>query len=164
MELAAIAITIPFTLAFLTSGLIINIIQATLFLTIRPLSKNTFRKINGAISEILWLGIIWLLEWWAGLKVKLYTDSKTYELMGKEHALIMPNHLSDLDIFFMWILAQTLVIWAFAYSIGSLILVTKFSLRSTWRGIGILAFGLGIIVIMMHIFIEYTKFPPQKKA
>ncbi|XP_031281556.1 1-acyl-sn-glycerol-3-phosphate acyltransferase PLS1-like [Pistacia vera] len=106
MELTAIAISVPVSFMYVASGLIINLIQAALFLTIRPLSKNTYRRINGAISEILWLVIVWILEWWAGLEVKLYTDLKTYLLMGKEHALVMPNHLSDLDTFFMWILAQ----------------------------------------------------------
>ncbi|KAJ0083966.1 hypothetical protein Patl1_29755 [Pistacia atlantica] len=327
MELTAIAISVPVSFMYVASGLIINLIQAALFLTIRPLSKNTYRRINGAISEILWLVIVWILEWWAGLEVKLYTDLKTYRLMGKEHALVMPNHLTDLDTFFLWILAQrsgclrsaltvlkksskylpifgwatwfsesvfvdrswakdekklkesfqalkdfptpfwltiftegtrltpdkllqaqefalskglnipkngfvaaienfrsfvpaiydvtiaipknchtpslfrilkrestsdamlekfhatgtlvdeelkefsrrslkpliTVMILAFILSTGGLILLAKYSLLSSWRGIGILAFGLAIMALSMHILIEYTKFPPQKK-
>ncbi|CAA2965072.1 1-acyl-sn-glycerol-3-phosphate acyltransferase 2 [Olea europaea subsp. europaea] len=33
-------------------------------------------------------------------------DSETFKLMGKEHALIMPNHRSDIDWLVGWVLAQ----------------------------------------------------------
>lgn len=106
MEISTILMSLPLGVTFVVTGLFINLIQAALYLTIRPISKNTFRKINGAIAEILWLQILCLMEWWAGIEVKLYTDLKTYHLMGKEHAVLMSNHISDMDTYILWILAQ----------------------------------------------------------
>ncbi|XWS52512.1 hypothetical protein CRYUN_Cryun11dG0076900 [Craigia yunnanensis] len=80
--------------------------QVACYLTIRLLSKSRFRRINGAVTELLWLELVWMMEWWSGFEVKLHTDFKTYQLMGKEHALLMPNHVSDADTMLTWILAQ----------------------------------------------------------
>lgn len=44
--------------------------QAVCFVLIRPLSKNTYRRINRAVAELLWLELVWLVDWWAGVKVK----------------------------------------------------------------------------------------------
>ncbi|EOY32648.1 Lysophosphatidyl acyltransferase 2, putative isoform 3 [Theobroma cacao] len=90
MEISAIVTSVPLSLMFIFIGTIINLIQVACYLTIRPLSKSTFRRINGAVSEVLWLELVWLMEWWSGCEVKLHTDLKTYRLMGKEHALLMP--------------------------------------------------------------------------
>ncbi|KAI4322087.1 hypothetical protein L6164_021809 [Bauhinia variegata] len=61
-----------------------------------------------AALVILPLGILFLLS---GLivnltQVELYTDSETYELMGKENALLICNHRSDIDWLVGWVIAQ----------------------------------------------------------
>jgi lysophosphatidic acid acyltransferase / lysophosphatidylinositol acyltransferase len=43
--------------------------QATLFVTIRPFSKSLYRRINRFVAELLWLQLVWLVDWWAGVKV-----------------------------------------------------------------------------------------------
>ncbi|XP_040993674.1 1-acyl-sn-glycerol-3-phosphate acyltransferase PLS1-like [Juglans microcarpa x Juglans regia] len=107
MEATKTASCLPFGIAFICTGILVNLIQATCFLIVRPLSKTLFRRINGAVTEILWLHVIWLMDWWSGLKVQLYTDHMdTYRLMGKEHAILMPNHMCDADILMVWLLAQ----------------------------------------------------------
>ncbi|XVE60017.1 hypothetical protein DITRI_Ditri05aG0093000 [Diplodiscus trichospermus] len=106
MEISGIVAGVPIILLFTFSSILINLIQVACYLSIRPLSKSTFRRINGAVTELLWLEIVWLMEWWSGLEVELHTDFKTYQLMGKEHALLMPNHVSDADSMLIWILAQ----------------------------------------------------------
>lgn len=93
-------------LLFLLSGLIVNLIQATCFVTVRPLSKSMYRRINRVVAELLWLQLVWLVDWWAGVKIRLYADSETFESMGKEHALVISNHRSDIDWLVGWILAQ----------------------------------------------------------
>ncbi|KAF8009197.1 hypothetical protein BT93_J0245 [Corymbia citriodora subsp. variegata] len=102
----SVAVTIPFGIVFIFSGLLINLIRAICLATVRPESKRAFRKMNGAVGELLWLQLVWLMECWAGLKIELHTDPETYELMGKEHALFMPNHPSDVDILTTWLLAR----------------------------------------------------------
>ncbi|XP_010257310.1 PREDICTED: 1-acyl-sn-glycerol-3-phosphate acyltransferase PLS1-like [Nelumbo nucifera] len=106
MAIAAAAVVVPLGLLFLLSGLMVNIIQAVCFILVRPVSKNMYRKINRVVSELLWVELVWLIDWWAGVKVQLYTDSETFKLMGKEHALLICNHRSDIDWLVGWVLAQ----------------------------------------------------------
>ncbi|XP_058223955.1 1-acyl-sn-glycerol-3-phosphate acyltransferase 2-like isoform X2 [Rhododendron vialii] len=96
----------PFGCLYIFTGLIVNVIQATCFVFIWPLSRSLFRRINGVVVQMLWLEFLFCLQWWAGIKVQLYTDSKTYKLLGKEHALIIPNHRHDVDWLVVWTLAQ----------------------------------------------------------
>jgi len=58
------------------------------------------------VAELLWLELVWLFDWWAGVQVKLFTDTETFRLMGKEHALVICNHRSDIDWLVGWVLAQ----------------------------------------------------------
>ncbi|KAL3841233.1 hypothetical protein ACJIZ3_025824 [Penstemon smallii] len=106
MAIAAAMVILPLGVLFFISGLVVNFIQALCFVVIRPLSKNTYRMINREVAELLWLELVWLVDWWAGVKIELYTDSDTFKLMGKEHALVIANHRSDIDWLVGWVLAQ----------------------------------------------------------
>ncbi|KNA16761.1 hypothetical protein SOVF_086260 [Spinacia oleracea] len=106
MEIPVIFVIIPVGLVFLLSGLIVNLIQAILYVLVRPLSKNMYRRLNKVVTELLWSEAVWLFDWWAGVKVELHTDSETLRLMGKEHALLISNHRSDIDWLIGWVLAQ----------------------------------------------------------
>ncbi|XP_042445803.1 1-acyl-sn-glycerol-3-phosphate acyltransferase PLS1-like [Zingiber officinale] len=106
MAVPVALVVLPLGLLFLLSGLIVNFVQAIFFVTIRPFSKSMYRRINRVVAELLWIELVWLVDWWAGVKVELYGDSKTFELMGKEHALLICNHRSDIDWLVGWVLAQ----------------------------------------------------------
>ncbi|XP_062181980.1 1-acyl-sn-glycerol-3-phosphate acyltransferase PLS1-like [Phragmites australis] len=106
MAVPLVLVVLPIGLLFLLSGLIVNIIQAILFMSIRPFSKSFYRRINRFLAELLWLQLVWVVDWWAGVKVQLHADEETYRSMGKEHALIISNHRSDIDWLIGWILAQ----------------------------------------------------------
>ncbi|KAK4412985.1 1-acyl-sn-glycerol-3-phosphate acyltransferase 2 [Sesamum alatum] len=106
MAIAAALVIVPLGVLFFVSGLVINFIQAVCFLLIRPLSKKTYRRINREVAGLLWLELVWLIDWWAGVKIELYTDSETFKLMGKEHALVICNHKSDIDWLVGWVLAE----------------------------------------------------------
>ncbi|KDP37345.1 hypothetical protein JCGZ_06799 [Jatropha curcas] len=106
MAIPAAAVILPLGVLFFLSGFVVNLIQAICFVVIRPLSKNTYRKINRAVAELLWLELVWLVDWWAGIQIQLYTDQETFRLMGKEHALVICNHRSDIDWLVGWVLAQ----------------------------------------------------------
>ncbi|GAA0142287.1 acyltransferase [Lithospermum erythrorhizon] len=105
MAIAA-AIVLPLGLLFLISGLLVNLIQAVVFILVRPFSKRLHRRINKEIVELLWLQVIWLFDWWANMKIELYADAETLELLGKEHALVISNHRSDIDWLVGWVMAQ----------------------------------------------------------
>ncbi|KAL5156822.1 1-acyl-sn-glycerol-3-phosphate acyltransferase 3 [Glycine soja] len=111
MAFPATIVILPLGILFILSGLIVNIIQAVFFVLLRPLSKNCYSRINKLLTESLWLELIWLIDWWAGIKIELYTDSETLQLMGKkilgkENALVICNHRSDIDWLIGWVLAQ----------------------------------------------------------
>ncbi|KAG8090069.1 hypothetical protein GUJ93_ZPchr0011g27051 [Zizania palustris] len=106
MAVPLVLVVLPLGLLFLLSGLIVNAIQAVLFLSIRPFSKNLYRRINRFLAELLWLQLVWVVDWWAGVKIQLHADDETYQSMGNEHALVISNHRSDIDWLIGWILAQ----------------------------------------------------------
>ncbi|GMH28360.1 hypothetical protein Nepgr_030203 [Nepenthes gracilis] len=106
MGIAPAAVIAPLGLMFFFSGLVVNFIQVTCFALVRPLSKNTYRKINRVVAELLWLELVWLVDWWAEVKIQIFTDPETFRVMGKEHALLISNHKSDIDWLVGWVLAQ----------------------------------------------------------
>lgn len=106
MAIPAALVILPLGVLFFVSGLVVNLIQAVCFVLIRPLTKNGYRRINRLVAELLWLELVWLVDWWAGVKIKVYTDRDTLKFMGKEHALVVSNHRSDIDWLVGWILAQ----------------------------------------------------------
>lgn len=106
MAIAAAAVIVPLGLLFFISGLVVNLIQAVCFVLIRPFSKSVYRRINRVVAELLWLELVWLIDWWARLKIEVYTDMETFRPMGKEHALVICNHKSDIDWLVGWVLAQ----------------------------------------------------------
>ncbi|KAJ0715460.1 putative 1-acylglycerol-3-phosphate O-acyltransferase [Helianthus annuus] len=103
---AAAVIILPIGVLFFVSGLIVTLLQALIFVTIRPFSKSLFRRINRQVAELLWLELVWVVDWWSGVKVNLYTDPETLNMMGKEHALVIANHRSDIDWLIGWVFAQ----------------------------------------------------------
>ncbi|KAI7733828.1 hypothetical protein M8C21_011699, partial [Ambrosia artemisiifolia] len=82
MAIAAAAVIVPIGVLFFVSGLIVNLIQAIIFVTVRPFSKSLFRRINRQVAELLWLELVWIVDWWAGVKVNLYSDPETLNMMG----------------------------------------------------------------------------------
>ncbi|XP_038694445.1 1-acyl-sn-glycerol-3-phosphate acyltransferase 2-like isoform X1 [Tripterygium wilfordii] len=123
MALSAAVVILPLGVLFFISGLVVNLFQAVCFALIRPFSKNTYRRINRALAQLLWLELVWLVDWWAGVKIKLFTDPETFHLMGKEHALLVSNHRSDIDWLVGWVLAQR------SGCLGSALAVMKNSLK-----------------------------------
>ncbi|CAL5417990.1 unnamed protein product [Camellia sinensis] len=45
--------------------------------------------------------------------IKLFTDTEIFRLMGKERALVVSNHKSDIDWLVGWLLAQTCTVFAY---------------------------------------------------
>ncbi|PON89191.1 Phospholipid/glycerol acyltransferase [Trema orientale] len=106
MAVPVAVVIVPLGILVIFSGFLVNFLQAILFVFVRPLSRSVYRKINKVIVELLWLELIWLIDWWAAIKVELHADSETFQLMGKEHALVISNHRGDIDWLVGWVLAQ----------------------------------------------------------
>ncbi|MCO5600299.1 hypothetical protein L7F22_054409 [Adiantum nelumboides] len=106
MGLLSLSIVVPLGLLFLFSGLVINVIQVLTLIFLLPISRSSYRKANVILMELLWSELVWLMDWWAGVQVRVYVDSESWSYFGKEHALVISNHRSDLDWLFGWVLAQ----------------------------------------------------------
>ncbi|RXH81141.1 hypothetical protein DVH24_005055 [Malus domestica] len=154
MAIAAAAVIVPLGLLFFVSGLVVNLIQAICFILIRPLSKNTYRKINRVVAELLWLELVWLIDWWAGVKIQVYTDPETFRLMGKEHALVICNHRSDIDWLVGWVLAQR------SGCLGSTLAVMKKS--SKFLPLGLQRLKDYPQPFWLALFVEGTRFTQAK--
>ncbi|KAL2636388.1 hypothetical protein R1flu_007867 [Riccia fluitans] len=99
-------IALPLGLMFLGSGLILNIFQVLSLLVVLPFSRKAYRVTNMVLMNQLWSQLVWLLEWWGGVEVKLYTDEDSLKYIGKEHALLICNHRSDIDWLVGWCLSH----------------------------------------------------------
>ncbi|WJX48140.1 1-acyl-sn-glycerol-3-phosphate acyltransferase [Trifolium repens] len=106
MAFPATIVILPLGTLFILSGLIVNVIQVVVYVLFRPISRYYYEKINKVLTEVLWLELVWLVDWWAGVKIELYADSENFELFGKENALLICNHRSDIDWLVGWVLAQ----------------------------------------------------------
>lgn len=48
------------------------------------------------------LELVAVLEWWSGTECTLYTDPKSYPLYGKENAIVVLNHMYEIDFMCGW--------------------------------------------------------------
>lgn len=93
-------------LMFICSGLLINAVQLVSMVLLLPISRNLYRRVNCVLSEVYWVQLVWLVDWWGGVDTRIYADADTWAHMGKEHALLICNHRSDIDWAVGWVLAQ----------------------------------------------------------
>ncbi|PWA54188.1 Phospholipid/glycerol acyltransferase [Artemisia annua] len=62
MAIAAALVIVPIGVLFFVSGLIVNLIQAIIFVVVRPFSKSLFRRLNRMVAELLWLELVWIVD------------------------------------------------------------------------------------------------------
>uniref|UniRef100_A0A3P8V5E5 1-acyl-sn-glycerol-3-phosphate acyltransferase delta n=1 Tax=Cynoglossus semilaevis TaxID=244447 RepID=A0A3P8V5E5_CYNSE len=86
---------------FLVSGLIINLLQVCT-LPLWLVSKQLARRINIRLAYCINSQLVAALEWWSGTECTLYTDPKSYELYGKENAVVVLNHSFEIDFLCGW--------------------------------------------------------------
>ncbi|XP_068630206.1 1-acyl-sn-glycerol-3-phosphate acyltransferase gamma-like [Battus philenor] len=101
-----------FAISYFTSGLILNFIQAILYLGLRPFDKALYRKINYYLSYSFYCQLVFMSEWWSGTTVSLYVKKDEYnKYYGKEHGYLIMNHSYEID----WLMG-----WQFCDGIGIL--------------------------------------------
>ncbi|KAJ6409146.1 hypothetical protein OIU84_008778 [Salix udensis] len=100
-RLATVAVSMPCGMIFCLTGILVNIIQAACFLIYMACFKKYIQKDR-------WSGnrhIVLASDIFSGL-VRIHADLETLEVIGKEKALVMPNHTCDADVLMMWLLAE----------------------------------------------------------
>ncbi|KAF0027377.1 hypothetical protein F2P81_020118 [Scophthalmus maximus] len=86
---------------FLVSGVIINLLQLCT-LPLWLVSKQLARRVNIRLSYCISSQMVAALEWWSGTECTLYTDPKSYPLYGKENAIVVLNHMYEIDFLCGW--------------------------------------------------------------
>lgn len=105
-QMASVVAIAPIGLLLLFTGLLVNFIQLLTLILVLPFSRWAYRWINYFLMDAFWSQIVWLLEWWGRLEVRIYADPGTMKAMGTESAIAMCNHRSDVDWAIGWVLAQ----------------------------------------------------------
>ncbi|XP_022051096.2 1-acyl-sn-glycerol-3-phosphate acyltransferase delta isoform X2 [Acanthochromis polyacanthus] len=86
---------------FLASGLIINLLQLCT-LPLWLINKQLARRINVRLAYCISSQMVATLEWWSGTECTLYTDPKSYSLYGNENAIVVLNHMFEIDFLCGW--------------------------------------------------------------
>ncbi|KAI1292496.1 1-acyl-sn-glycerol-3-phosphate acyltransferase delta [Halotydeus destructor] len=87
---------------FIISGLMLNLLQAVAWLTIRPLCRPLYIKINHMVMYAILSQLVALAEWVGGSRVRLYfADEQSEKMAGKELAIYVANHRYDVD--WLWL-------------------------------------------------------------
>ncbi|XP_059351015.1 1-acyl-sn-glycerol-3-phosphate acyltransferase gamma-like [Daphnia carinata] len=92
-------------ISFIVSGLLLNGIQLCLWLTVKPISRRLYRKINYYLLTCLWNQVLLLIDW-SGSAISVYTDTETWSKLGSENALLILNHSNELDWLVAWVLGN----------------------------------------------------------
>eukprot|EP00898_Chlorokybus_atmophyticus_P001066 jgi/Chlat1/1960/Chrsp157S02263 len=101
-------VVVPMGVLFMASGLLVNVVELALLLTVWPLSKPLYRKCVWVLSGLLWSQLVWLAEWWGGVRVRLHGNPDIFKLLGNEHAICICNHRQAVDVDWLvgWVVAQ----------------------------------------------------------
>jgi len=49
---------------------------------------------------------VFISDWWSGSTCSVLTDDKTWEMMGKEHAIVLMNHSEEVDWLMGWVVCE----------------------------------------------------------
>ncbi|XP_053205237.1 1-acyl-sn-glycerol-3-phosphate acyltransferase delta-like [Panonychus citri] len=96
-----------FGVIWIISGLILNIFQFLIYITIRPFSPYVYRKINYYLIYSSWSQVVALAEYWADCTLTVtFADEESAKSLGSEHSIVLMNHKYEVDWLFSWILSD----------------------------------------------------------
>lgn len=99
------------TFTWLVNGLVINLVQLTLHLTLSRVSRDLFRKVNFYAISGIYGYLLSLMDWWSGAEMLVYCDDELATQLGESgrglgHCLVTMNHHTELDWLYCWKLAS----------------------------------------------------------
>ncbi|XP_072394733.1 1-acyl-sn-glycerol-3-phosphate acyltransferase gamma-like [Diabrotica undecimpunctata] len=94
-------------ITFFTSGVIVNVVQCILYLSLRPFNKWLYRKINWYLSYTIYSQLVCLGDWWSQTEIIMYVDKTVFDkYFGKEHAYLVMNHTYEIDWLIGWMICE----------------------------------------------------------
>ncbi|XP_054161426.1 1-acyl-sn-glycerol-3-phosphate acyltransferase delta-like [Oppia nitens] len=92
-----------FMLSFFISGLIINFVQFSLYITVRYFDRKLYRRLNYYLVYTMSSQIVAISEWWSGSRLRMFfADEDSLRSHGKHHVLYVMNHRYELDWLYAW--------------------------------------------------------------
>ena len=92
---------------FVVSGTFMSGLLWLLWIFVWPWSHYHYRQMSYYFIYPVWAQLVFLADWWAPSEVKIFTDSETEQMFGKEHAVVVMNHgSSDLDWLIGWLVCE----------------------------------------------------------
>lgn len=98
--------SVSFGCVFLLSGFFLNAIQLMLHFTLRFISLRHHRILIAFLVRLHWCQLLWVVEWWSGLKMRYFGTPEDFAHLGNENAICLCNHRSDLDWLLGWLTAE----------------------------------------------------------
>uniref|UniRef100_A0A034VZG0 1-acyl-sn-glycerol-3-phosphate acyltransferase gamma n=2 Tax=Bactrocera dorsalis TaxID=27457 RepID=A0A034VZG0_BACDO len=94
-------------ITFFISGLVINLVQLILHLTLKPYNVVLFRRIMFYLCYSLNSQLLFVAEWYSNSKLHVYIDPDDLQkFCGKEHVLLMMNHTYEIDWLAGWMFTE----------------------------------------------------------
>ncbi|GFT24075.1 1-acyl-sn-glycerol-3-phosphate acyltransferase gamma [Trichonephila clavipes] len=105
------------TIVFLFSGLLCNLLQFIIYVTLYNRNRKLYRKLNYYLIYFSWSQILAVYEWRSNSNCKLYGDEESIREFGKEHCIIVMNHKYDIDWVVCWFITNYLKMLALMHKI-----------------------------------------------
>eukprot|EP00475_Leptophrys_vorax_P044283 TRINITY_DN8816_c0_g1_i1.p1 TRINITY_DN8816_c0_g1~~TRINITY_DN8816_c0_g1_i1.p1 ORF type:complete len:391 (-),score=45.84 TRINITY_DN8816_c0_g1_i1:122-1294(-) len=99
-------LSVPVGIMILCASLLATCVQIVLSVLVFPISPYTYRVVNAYMMLSFWSMFVWLVEWWGRVELRVYGDPKDWAYFGKESALCICNHRSDIDWAIGWVFSQ----------------------------------------------------------
>lgn len=93
-------------ITFLVSSFIINILQAFLYVTIRPINKSLYHRVNSFLVWQIHAQPLFVGTWWSNSCVRMHCNDEVLKDVRGRKALFLMNHHYDIDWLFAWMCAD----------------------------------------------------------
>ena len=96
-----------FTVSWLLSSFLMNILQLIIFITIKPIHRQLYRKLNYYLTYSTWSQVVAVAENFSNFKLRMYfKDQQSFDQMGKQHTIAISNHAFEVDWIFLWMVVD----------------------------------------------------------
>jgi len=107
MNLKEIAIFhVFFCVTFIVSGLAVNLVQFILYVALRQINPQLFRKLNYYLVYTIYGQLLFLIDWWGQATLNIHCEPDLLDRFATEHAVILMNHHYELDWLYGWMVGD----------------------------------------------------------
>jgi len=83
--------------SFIVVGLFVNFLQFLVFVVFWPINKDVYRRLVNTLQFSHWSIVSWIGFHYSGSGLRVYCSDEDLPYIGKEAAILIPNHRYSLD-------------------------------------------------------------------